>query len=162
MKAQHHVASIWIGVGKSEVVASGQRFSAHTLTLGGRAMEAAHRAVLRRERRQPSLPQHALCMPACFRRLPSAYHLDGIHLRIRRRSHFHWTSAYPLDARSQLHTMVCMRACVFVALCARFPRDCSCARRWLVPFMGSKRMCRAARTRVPCIKVSMQCLLYIT
>ena len=70
----------------------------------------------------------------CHRRIT----LDGLHLRIRQRFHVHWTSAYLLDARSQLHTMVCMRACVLVALCARLPRDGSCARRWVGPVHGVK------------------------
>ena len=40
-KAQHHVAWIWIGVGQSEVVASGQRISAQHD--GGRARHGACR-----------------------------------------------------------------------------------------------------------------------
>ena len=39
LKPQHHMACIWIGVGKSEVVASGQRTSAQYD--GGRARHGA-------------------------------------------------------------------------------------------------------------------------
>ena len=132
------------------------------MTLGGRAMDANQGRALQQRSQQWSLPAHALCMPGYSRRLRLACHMDGLHLCIRRFLHAHLTSAYRLEALNGLHTMACMRACVLVALPARFSRGCSCAARWLVPFMVSTRMCRAAGTRAVCVKVSMQCPLYIT
>ena len=48
--------------------------------------------------------------------------LDGLHLLIRRFLHAHSTSAYRLEALNGLCTMACMRACILVALPARFSR----------------------------------------
>ena len=133
-----------------------------SMTAGGRAMERADRAAVQRSIRQWSLPQHIVCMPMCSRRLHSASRVDDVHCRIRRRVHLYSTTAYRLEALCELRLMACMRACVLVALPARISRGCSCAAWWLVPFMVSKCICRAARTRALCVKVSMQCPLYIT
>ena len=68
------------------------------------------------------------------------------------------TSAYHLEALSELRTMHRIRKSVLVALRARF---------WIcvtvfVPFMLSKRTCRVAGMRALCVKVRVQCLSYIT
>ena len=105
------------------------------LTVGGRAMEPARRAVLRRQRHHWSLPQPLLPMPGASERLLSMCHMDGLHLRICRSGWFKSTSKYPLEAFSELRTMDRTRACVLVALRARFSRRRFCAdgdwpRRW--------------------------------
>ena len=164
MKAQHHVVGIWISVGKSEVVASSQYFSSPACTVGGPAMVPANRSALQHPIHvlQWSLPQHVLCMPMCARRLHSAGHVDDLYYRIRQRFHVCSTTAYRLEALCELHPMDRTRVRIGSALRACFSRDCTCAARSPVPFILSKCMCGVPRTRAPCIKVSMQSLLYIT
>jgi hypothetical protein len=96
--------------------------SPRTATSGGRAMDPSQGNTLQHRRHERSLPQHALCMPGCSRRLRLACHMDGLHLCIRRFLHAQSTSAYHLEALNELRTMSCMRACIHVALPARFSR----------------------------------------
>lgn len=88
--------------------------------------------------------------------------LDGLHLFIRRICRLRPCRKISPEALDEQLQMGCMRARVLVALCARFSRGCSCAKRWPVPFMVSNRMCRTPRMRALCVEVGMQSLLYIS
>ena len=133
-----------------------------TCTVGGPALNPASRSALQHPILQWSLPQHVLCMPMCSRRLHSASHVDDLHYRIRRRFHVCSTAAYRVVALCELHSMDRTRMSIGSALRACFSQDCTCAARSSVPFLLSKSMCGVPRTCAPCIKMSMQRLLYIT
>ena len=89
-----------------------------------------------------------------FQTLGSTCHLDGLHLRSRRILQLCSTAAYSLDAPGELCAMDRMRACVLVALHARFLRDCFFVGRRSVPFMVSKYMCHTFRTCALCVEMS--------
>ena len=156
------MAGIWIGVGKSEAVASGQRFSAH---YDGRwARHGTHQWIILASSDSPTVSATALCLSlnaSGFQTFPLSVSPDGLYLCIRTILHVRSCRNIYMEAVEQQLLMGRMRARVLVALRARFSRNCSCSERWSVPFILSRCMCRAARTRAICVKASMQCLLYI-
>mmetsp|Transcript_51610 Transcript_51610/g.102712 ORF Transcript_51610/g.102712 Transcript_51610/m.102712 type:complete len:218 (+) Transcript_51610:389-1042(+) len=92
-------------------------------TMGGPTVEPSCRSALQHQIRQWSLPPPCLSMSMGFRRLRSAWHLDGLHLRTRRFVRLHSCRKMPLEAVEQQLCMEHMRMCVLVSLRARFLRD---------------------------------------
>ena len=94
------------------------------LTSGGRAMDPIEGNAPQHQRRQWSLPPHALCMPGCCGRVRSTRCRDGLHFCMRRLLPLRSCRKIPLDAVEQQPQMD--RTCVRIlgASSARFSRDC--------------------------------------